>query len=538
MRTFAPLTEIDIERLKSTLDQATYIVFDIETTGGNPERNGITEISAIRYKNGAEAGRFYSMVNPGCPIPPIVRKMTGITSKMVRDEPPIVDVMPGFLEFIGQDILVSHNTIGDLKFLVYFAEQACGYSLENFFLCTHLLTEKLVPEAPDKSLKGLAKFFGIPMDTAHRAEADAVMTLALFKELVTRLQGRSRLTIEDGIRLQGDLESGMRLGWGIKTDDIQDIPTGPGVLYLYGKEDAPLFISSTVHLEREFRKLSRYALLPRQLMKLVLQSYQISFEEHPNLFQAMLEEGAALVKKSTKYDPSQWHLRSLQTLFIRTDGDGILLTVGRIEPGLRYAFGLVNDRKVIQALMESIAKAFNTTMTRQGVVLPLDKEPALVSFLSGSILADWTKMKRNRYSLANIFSGKNRRTVTQACNDMRELSKMKLPKGMQRLLSDRGVIVGPSLNKGGWLVYPVIDSRPQDPIEVSGDWREWFRDSPAAAKLMAELLPSTEPPIQYETSLRDVARINTTLWFVHLNKGRGTRCFFVPHSQLLSGDFG
>ncbi len=536
-REYSPLQEDDWQRLRADLDQAPFIVFDIETTGGNPERNGITEISAIRYCAGKEDGRFYSMVNPCCPIPPIVRKMTGITNRMVKDEPLIEDVMPKFLEFVGRDILVSHNTIGDLKFLVHFAEKACGHSLENFFLCTHLLTEKLIPEAPDKSLKGLAKFFGFPMDQAHRAEADAEMTLALFQELKSRLQGRSRLTIEDGIRLQGDYDSGMRLGWGIDTTSVGEIPSGPGVLFLYGKDRNPLFLSSTTHLEREFRKLAKHSQLPRQLMKIVLQSYRISFEEHPNLFHAMLEECSAINDKPPAYEPHHWHLRSPQTLYIRAEGDRLVLNVGRLEQGIRHAFGLISDRQVVQTMLEGIGRAFDTPVTTKGLTLPIEKEAALISFLSGTIKSELPKMKRSRFALANIINSKNRRAVATACREMQSLCELRVPNGMQRLLSERGIIVGPSMQRDSWLIYPIIDSRPQNPIEVPGDWRAWMRQYPAAQELKERLRKFPLMDAYHELSSWDVARINTTLWFVHLNKGRGTRCHFVSYEQLIAGEF-
>ena len=131
------LTEstLPVSALKGRLDQAEYIVFDIETTGGNPIHNGITEIFAIKCKaDGKVLDTFYSMVNPKVPIPPIVRRMTGITDKMVAGQPLIEEVMPGFIEFAGNAIFVSHNTIGDLRFLRYFAAVECKHRLNNFFL--------------------------------------------------------------------------------------------------------------------------------------------------------------------------------------------------------------------------------------------------------------------------------------------------------------------------------------------------------------------------------------------------------------------
>ena len=76
-----------------------YIVFDIETTGGNPEKNGITEICAIKYSPSGSTEKFYSLVNPARSIPPFVRRITGITNAMVKDAPLIKDIMPKFLDF-------------------------------------------------------------------------------------------------------------------------------------------------------------------------------------------------------------------------------------------------------------------------------------------------------------------------------------------------------------------------------------------------------------------------------------------------------
>ena len=173
----------DMKRILDTdLQDLQCCVFDIETTGGNPDNNGITEICAFKVEKGVITDRFYSMVNPRVPIPPIVRRMTGINNRMVRDAPLIEEVMPALLDFIGNDILVSHNTIGDLKFLRYFAKQTARHTMENFFLCTHLLTEKLASDAPDKSLSGVAKYLGIRFDDdAHRAEADAKITYEVFE---------------------------------------------------------------------------------------------------------------------------------------------------------------------------------------------------------------------------------------------------------------------------------------------------------------------------------------------------------------------
>ena len=125
-RAFLSASEVTTQALGSRLFETSVVVFDIETTGGNPDRNGITEISALRYYKGEVVDKFYSLVNPQVPIPGIVRRMTGITNKMVKDAPLIDEVMPKIINFIGSDVLVSHNTIGDLRFLRHFAAEVAA----------------------------------------------------------------------------------------------------------------------------------------------------------------------------------------------------------------------------------------------------------------------------------------------------------------------------------------------------------------------------------------------------------------------------
>ena len=90
--------KVNLALLEKPLDKINCVVFDIETTGGNPERNGITEIFAIHFVKGKVGATFHSLVDPGIRIPPIVRRMTGITNRMVKKEPVIEEVMPKFLD--------------------------------------------------------------------------------------------------------------------------------------------------------------------------------------------------------------------------------------------------------------------------------------------------------------------------------------------------------------------------------------------------------------------------------------------------------
>ena len=302
--------------VNQSIDSSTVIVFDIETTGGNPERNGITEICALKIKGGKIIDRFYSLVNPMISIPPIVRKMTGITNQMVADAPVIHEIFPDFAVFIADHVLVSHNTIGDLIFLRHFAKETINRDLSNFFMCTHLLIEKLCPEAPDKSLKGLSRFFSLSGEDFHRAEADAIQTWELYKVLCRKLKERGISKVEQAIRLQADMDSSLRLGWAIPPEKLQDLPTGAGVFYLYDHERRLLLVSGASSVQREVEKLKRHDLIPRQILKIMLRSYDLQTTRTASVFAALMAECDGLDKHKIAVDPSILHQRVVNVLGI------------------------------------------------------------------------------------------------------------------------------------------------------------------------------------------------------------------------------
>src|SRR5690606_4272175 len=115
---------LDVDPVQGTLDElgtplseVTFVVFDLETTGGSPADDRITEIGAVKVRAGEVLGEFSTLVDPGGPIPPFVSVLTGITDAMVMAAPRIEAVLPSFLEFIHGATLVAHNASFDTRFL-------------------------------------------------------------------------------------------------------------------------------------------------------------------------------------------------------------------------------------------------------------------------------------------------------------------------------------------------------------------------------------------------------------------------------------
>lgn len=455
---FFPISGSLQKAINHSLDAAPFTVFDIETTGGNPERNGITEIYAVKFQNGELKDSFYSLVNPGIPIPPIVRKMTGINNKMLKGEPKIRDVMPGFVDFIGDDILVSHNTIGDMKFLRHFADKVCNNHLQNFFMCTHLLVEKLVSESPDKSLKGLAHFLEIPNDDAlHRAKADAIITVELFKHLLTRLKNANINRVIDGIRFQADLESGMRLGWAIPKSKLQ-LPHEPGVLELFDIHQKKIFSTSMINLNRETQKLLRYDQLPKPLLKRVLQSYDLGFQTESTPLSASLKE-ANLSHSEGLFNPNLWHLRyNVVFNFEQTSNNKFLLSVSSISQQTCEAFGPIKDKKAANQLLTKIANILQRKHTRKGIKIDKIESDFLIDLFKNTETVKPTGLRKQLFQFQNLFNKSKRnflKSKIEVANTVCEASEVN--QSLQSLLSYRGVLVMNHSIGGGCDAYFIYE---------------------------------------------------------------------------------
>lgn len=153
-----------------------YTVVDIETTGFDPMFDEIIEVAGIKYRGRNEVGRFQSLVKPDDGIPDYITALTGITNEMVADAPGIEDVLPRFLEFIGEDIVVGHNVHFDVNFLYDYAEDFELKPFSNDLVDTLRLSRRLYPELQSHKLSALAAHFGVEPDGEHRALADCVTT--------------------------------------------------------------------------------------------------------------------------------------------------------------------------------------------------------------------------------------------------------------------------------------------------------------------------------------------------------------------------
>ncbi len=180
------LKEIVTEGKGQSLDEK-YVVFDIETTGFSPVTNRIIEIGAVKVENGEITERFSTFVNPQVPIPFHIEKLTSINDSMVMDADPIEVVLPQFLEFVGDAILVAHNANFDVSFIKENAKRQ-GIPVDFTYVDTVGIARALLTGQSKYTLDAVAKTLGISLENHHRAVDDAECTAEIFVKFIEMLK--------------------------------------------------------------------------------------------------------------------------------------------------------------------------------------------------------------------------------------------------------------------------------------------------------------------------------------------------------------
>lgn len=187
-----PLVNLGLLRSKIGVKMK-FIAFDIETTGFIPGADQITEIAAIRFKDGQPAEMFSTLVNPGRPIPEEVQRITGITPEMVEGKPKIEELMDSFADFCGDDIIVAHNAGFDFQFVAYDIKKHESRAPKGFVLDTLALSKKVIPGLMNYKLGTIVQHLKLNTEVFHRAQHDATYCGYLFQNLLQRMTVNGQL---------------------------------------------------------------------------------------------------------------------------------------------------------------------------------------------------------------------------------------------------------------------------------------------------------------------------------------------------------
>lgn len=164
-----------------------YTILDIETTWLSKYKHKITEIAAIKFDWNKILWEFQTLVNPERNIPTEITKLTWITNEMVSNAPKFFEIIPNFLDFIQDDIIVAHNANFDYWFIAENIYNVTWIWIENNCICTRKLANRLLPELPKKNLWTICDYFWLKNERAHRAMWDTKVTVEIFKNFLDLL---------------------------------------------------------------------------------------------------------------------------------------------------------------------------------------------------------------------------------------------------------------------------------------------------------------------------------------------------------------
>jgi DNA polymerase-3 subunit epsilon len=310
------------------LDEAAFVVFDLETTGLSAQRDRICEIGAVRVQGLELVDSFQSLVNPGVALPGPVERLTGLRSDELRRAPSLRRVLPRFLAFAGDDLLVAHNAGFDQRFLERELLVREGRRLSEPPLCTAALARRLLEGRLRRvSLASLAHFFGVGTTPCHRALPDAEATAEVLLCLIGLAQ-------ELGARRLSELRSlaapRRRRVYG-KRALARRAPARPGVYLFRDKYDQVLYVGRARDLRARLRSYFRSERQRPSVEAALLALERIEWRVIGSELEAALEE-LHLIRELSPPANSRSR-RKEHGVYLRPRGDELVVTKQPTELG-------------------------------------------------------------------------------------------------------------------------------------------------------------------------------------------------------------
>jgi DNA polymerase III subunit epsilon len=291
-----------------------YCILDIETTGGQFNEEGITEIAIYKFDGHEVVDQFISLVNPEIPIQPFVVKLTGINNPMLRSAPKFFEVAKRIIEITSDCIIVAHNASFDYRILRTEFKRL-GYDFQAKTLCTVELSKKLIPDQPSYSLGKLVRALGIPMSDRHRASGDAIATTKLFKMLLEK-------DVEKQI-LNDYIKQEIQKGIAPKLLDIvEHLPSKTGIYYIHNEKGNLIYIGKSRNIKKRINQ--HFTGTTTKSQKIQREVYSVTYEETGSELIALLKESEEIKINKPVYNRAQRKSIFEWALYAEKDSNGYL----------------------------------------------------------------------------------------------------------------------------------------------------------------------------------------------------------------------
>ena len=291
-----------------------YAILDIETTGGQFNEEGITEIAIYKFDGHEVVDQFISLVNPEIPIQPFVVKLTGINNAMLSSAPKFFEVAKRIIEMTNDCVIVAHNASFDYRILRT-EFRRLGYDFEARTLCTVELSKKLLPEQPSHSLGKLVRALGIPMADRHRASGDALATVKLFKILLEK--DLEKEIVKDFIKLEIEKGIAPKL-----LDIVASLPAKTGVYYIHNEKGNLVYIGKSRNIKKRINQ--HFTGTSTKCKKIQAEVFTVTYDETGSELIALLKESEEIKINKPIYNRAQRKSIFQLALYAEKDKNGYL----------------------------------------------------------------------------------------------------------------------------------------------------------------------------------------------------------------------
>jgi DNA polymerase-3 subunit epsilon len=345
---------------RKPLSDTTFVVIDVETTGGSMGDSAIIELAAARVRNGTIVEEFQQLVDPRRPVPPFVSRLTGIDAGMLAGQATIDAVLPRFKAFLGRDVVVAHNAPFDMGMLNTVALVLGDDGLDAPFLCSLKLAKRLFPELRRRSLDALASHFGVPVYDRHRALSDVRITTEVFFHLLETLRERGISRLGQALDLQDSARDGRPFTCGLSRDVVRRLPAGPGVYRFFDDSGKLLYVGRAKNLrQRVSSYMSNAGGHSDKTLDLIRHARDVRVQVAGSGLEAALEESTAIRSEKPPYNRLGKHLpRSAFLKLTVEDPYPRLSIVRKIGRGKGRMIGPFADRKSAERAQGLLTRLF------------------------------------------------------------------------------------------------------------------------------------------------------------------------------------
>lgn len=340
------------DELGEQLRELTFVVVDLETTGGSPRSAAITEIGAVKVRGGERLGEFQTLVHPGTAIPPFIAVLTGITDDMVASAPALPAALPAFLEWSAGAVLVAHNAPFDLGFLRSGCDQL-GLPWPEFrSLDTARLARRVLhrDEAPDCKLATLSRLFRSATTPCHRALADARATVDVLHGLLERVGPLGIHTWEELRTFSGMASAGQRR----KRHLADGLPDGAGVYIFRDGAGRPLYIGRSAALRHRVRQYFTASEPRTRIAEMVALTERVDAIGCAHGLEAQVREVRLIAEHKPRYNRRSKFPERAAWLVLTDDAYPRLSIVRRKPSRAEVQLGPFSSARAAQAAMTAV----------------------------------------------------------------------------------------------------------------------------------------------------------------------------------------